>query len=78
MRRYSDSTWAIHIPLGFGVLKHNNKQLLANVPLLFALNLCFNYYTLILAVKQSISFGQFEPVYCLFKLLGEINHKTCS
>ena len=77
MRRYSESAWAIHIPLGFGVITHNNK-LVKIYHCFFALNLCFNYYMLILAVKQSVSFGQFEPLYRLFKLLGEKNHKICS
>ena len=67
IRRYSDSAWDIHIPLGFGVNQQLTKlQATTNyLPLLLCIE---SLLTLILAVKQSVFFGQFKSLYRLLKL----------
>ena len=58
--RNSDSPFGYTYTVGF--------QVENNTPLLFCIESLLNCYMLILAVKQSISFGQFEPIFYLFKL----------
>ena len=57
-RRYSTSTWDIHIPLGFGVELTNttNNKLVQDIPLLFCIE---SLFILILAVKKSVFFDLF-------------------
>ena len=60
--RNGDCTLGYTYTIGFGLLKNTQHCY-------FALNLCWNFYTLTLAVKWSVSFSQFEPNYFFLSLI---------